>query len=555
MLSALLVPLLLQALLLSSVSAAPIGLRIPKIDPKKILCQLSFVERYLCPEGGLNALSRVTPFGTASGVLDPDGAHRYPVRYASAARWAPSTLVNSWELPNGSNNVSALPLACPQNDVSSSAYSEDCLSMVLYVPPSLNPLTSNAPVLVWIHGGSFVVGSATSTGIDGSKLALATNSIVVVPQYRLGALGLLAPSGNTNLAVKDVVNALEFVKRVAPSFGGSASKVTLAGQSAGASMIRAILSAPSASSLFRSVILHSDPINFGHLRPSIHQAIADDFKNRVGCSSASCQNGLSLSSILSAQQATYEYAVNNIPAAGTGQPIRPVLDGTFITTPFDTTAPFPSINKPLLVTSVENEAAWAIFKSLPPLLDEGAFPYLTSLTFGNQRTSVILDSPFYTPAPGSIVDGKVDGRFQLEKLGTDYLWKCAGWTFSRAWVQAGSNAYVGQFVVGATYPGNEEVARCTQNGVVCHQDDIQIVFGTVANPTAEQSALTSQIQQRYKAFLNNGNPNAAGLPTWTAATTTDVHALRLGGTGEADVGACDPSFWGSSVDYDYQFYN
>lgn len=340
-------------------------------------------------------------------------------------------------------------------------------------------------------------------------------------------------------------------------------------------MIRAILSAPSASPLFRSVVLQSDPINFGHLRPAIHQTIANDFKTRVGCSSASCQNGLSLTSILSAQQATFDFAVNNIPAAGTGQPIRPVLDGSFITTPFDTTAPFPSINKPLLVTSVENEAAWAIFKSFPPLLDEGAFPYFTELTFGATRTTTVLDSQFYTPAPGSIVDGQVDGRFQLEKLGTDYLWRCSGWTFSRAWVQAGGSAYVGQFVVGATYPGNEDVSRCTQTGVVCHQDDIQIVvclsiyswfcifltfslctqFGTVANPTAEQSALTSQIQQQYKAFLNNGNPNAAGLPTWTAATTTDVHPLRLGGTGEVDVGACDPSFWGSSVQYDYQFYN
>lgn len=63
------------------------------------------------------------------------------------------------------------------------------------------------------------------------------------------------------------------------------------------------------------------------------------------------------------------------------------------------------------------------------------------------------------------------------------------------------------------------------------------------------------MQQRYKAFLTNGNPNVAGLATWTAATTTDVHSLRLGGTGEVSVGACDPTFWGSSVEYDYQFYN
>lgn len=97
-----LLPLVLQALLLPVAQAAPVEistLRIPRINPGKILCQLPLVNKFLCPDGGLNSLSRVTVFGTASGVLDPDGAHRYPVRYASATRWAPSTLVNSWNLP------------------------------------------------------------------------------------------------------------------------------------------------------------------------------------------------------------------------------------------------------------------------------------------------------------------------------------------------------------------------------------------------------------------------------------------------------------------------
>lgn len=102
MVSAFLVPLLLQAVLLLNVQAAPLdieALRIPKVDPKKILCQLPLLERYLCPDGGLNSLSRITVLGTASGVLDPEGAHRYPVRYAKSNRWAPSTLATSWELP------------------------------------------------------------------------------------------------------------------------------------------------------------------------------------------------------------------------------------------------------------------------------------------------------------------------------------------------------------------------------------------------------------------------------------------------------------------------
>lgn len=70
----------------------------------------------------------------------------------------------------------------------------------------------------------------------------------------------MSPDGTTNLAVKDIVNAMVFLQEVAPTFGGSASKITLAGQSAGANMIRALLAVPSASSLFQSGILQSDPM-------------------------------------------------------------------------------------------------------------------------------------------------------------------------------------------------------------------------------------------------------------------------------------------------------
>ena len=71
-------------------------------------------------------------------------------------------------------------------------------------------------------------------------------------------MGLYPPSGETNLAVKDVMNAMRFLQKVLPSFGGDASQITIAGQSAGASMIRTLLATPSAQSLFKSAILQSD---------------------------------------------------------------------------------------------------------------------------------------------------------------------------------------------------------------------------------------------------------------------------------------------------------
>ena len=73
-------------------------------------------------------------------------------------------------------------------------------------------------------------------------------------------LGYMAPNGQTNLALKDTVNALKFLQTVLPSFGGDPSMITLAGQSSGANAIRALLAVPSAYALFRSAILQSDPI-------------------------------------------------------------------------------------------------------------------------------------------------------------------------------------------------------------------------------------------------------------------------------------------------------
>lgn len=68
----------------------------------------------------------------------------------------------------------------------------------------------------------------------------------------------MSPNSQTNLAAKDVMTALNFLQKVLPSFGGSSSKITLAGQSSGANMIRGLLAIPSAQLLFQSAILQSD---------------------------------------------------------------------------------------------------------------------------------------------------------------------------------------------------------------------------------------------------------------------------------------------------------
>ncbi|KAL0946816.1 hypothetical protein HGRIS_012985 [Hohenbuehelia grisea] len=537
----------------SPVRRTSIHFQFPPVNTNRLLCKIPVIRQILCPRGGSNPLNVQTPIGQASGTLDVDGAIRFSVKYASAARWQPSTQVNTWAFPNGATNVTALPLACPQPGADPSSFSEDCLSMILYVPPNLATY-AKVPVLMWVHGGSFIVGSANGPGLDGSKLAIATNSIVAVVQYRLGALGFMAPNGATNLAVKDLVTAIQFLRKVAPSFGGS-TKITLSGQSSGANMIRALLAVPSASSLFQSAILHSDPMNYGFLKNSVQQALQSSYNQLINCGSSdtACWNALSLSTIVNTQMNLFGNAINIDPSCGMAQPIRPVNDGSFITSPLDSTGTFPNQNKPIMVSTVLNEAAPTIYGWFTDPIPQSDYPGNVAASLGNDRANTLLASSFYVPAPAAS-DGSTDVRPQLTNMGTDQIWRCASWAFARNWAQHGGSAYVSVYAVGATYPSNNGIDFCGQPGSVCHEDDIQIVFGTVPSPTPAQSSLITEVQKRYKAFLNGGNPNAAGLASWSAVSSSNINGRSLGGS-SVDVGACVPTFWGDSVPFDYQIFN
>ena len=191
----------------------------------------------------------------------------------------------------------------------------------------------------------------------------------------------------------------------------------------------------------------------------------------------SCRNSLSIDSILSAQSTLFQTAVTFEPSAGPSEPIRPVRDGSLITSPLDSTAPFPTVTKPLLLSTVLDEAAFAIYGQFPDTLPADFFSPICNATFGQPRCNTIIDSKFYTARP--LGGGQIDTRTQLQVLGTDYLWRCSSWTFARNWVAHGGSAYVGQYQIGASYPGNSAVPFCTNPEVVCHEDDIEIVVRPV----------------------------------------------------------------------------
>jgi len=131
---------------------------------------------------------------------------------------------------------------------------EDCLNLNVWTP---DPGTAGLPVLVWIHGGSFMNGSGSVGAYDGT--AFARDGVVFVSiNYRLAAEGFLyLDDGTANLGLLDQLAALRWVQDNIAAFGGDPARVTVAGESAGAMSVTTLLSMPLAEGLFAQAIAQS----------------------------------------------------------------------------------------------------------------------------------------------------------------------------------------------------------------------------------------------------------------------------------------------------------
>ncbi|MFC6649906.1 carboxylesterase/lipase family protein [Paenibacillus rhizoplanae] len=140
-------------------------------------------------------------------------------------------------------------------------YDEDCLYLNVW-SPAVVAETEALPVMVWIHGGTFVTGAGSQPMFEGSNMAASGNVVVVTVNYRLGPLGFLhlSPLGGglgSNLGLLDQIAALEWVQQNIAAFGGDPARVTVFGESAGSMSIAALLAMPAAKGLFARAIMES----------------------------------------------------------------------------------------------------------------------------------------------------------------------------------------------------------------------------------------------------------------------------------------------------------
>lgn len=179
-------------------------------------------------------------------------------------------------------------------------FSEDCLYLNIWSPATRSrPL----PVMVWLHGGGYTIGSGCLPPYDGE--ALAKRAVVVVTlNYRLGHLGFFAhpalegEEGESlnNFALLDQIAALRWVQDNIAAFGGDAQNVTLFGESAGARSVLSLMASPRAKGLFQRAIIQS-----GYTLPDTPREIA-------------LENGVAVAAHFGLQNATAEQ-LRAIPAS------------------------------------------------------------------------------------------------------------------------------------------------------------------------------------------------------------------------------------------------
>jgi para-nitrobenzyl esterase len=220
------------------------------------------------PSGPLTPVEATVSGGALRGLVE-DGVRIFKgVPYAQAPvgdlRWRAPQPAKSW---TGLRDAQAFGADCMQNRVgwddtqTKLPISEDCLTLNVWTPEK----AAKAPVMVWIHGGGYVMGSGSQPVFDGA--ALARRGVVVVTfNYRLGRFGFFAHPAldaehpeepKANYAFMDQMAALAWVKANIAALGGDPGRVTIFGQSAGGGSVEQMMLIPGARDLFQQAIAQS----------------------------------------------------------------------------------------------------------------------------------------------------------------------------------------------------------------------------------------------------------------------------------------------------------
>ncbi len=388
------------------------------------------------------------------------------------------------------------------------AVSEDCLYLNIWAPPGAPP-PGGWPVVVWIYGGAFNVGSTSMANYSGAQLAR-KGVIQVNIAYRVGPLGFLAHpelsreggghSGNYGLM--DQIAGLQWVQRNIRALGGNPGNVTITGQSAGSMSVGTLQMSPLAKGLFHRVVgMSGSP-----MRP----------RGAVPLAEAEAQ-GLALQKALGADsiEALRDLPGDRVLAGAAGVPRDPIVaDGHVLTGDAAATYAAGAQSKvPVLIGFTRDEA----FASLGPVRTTADFTAAVRARFGAQADAVLAS---YAPASEADLPRALNDLQRDMSIGQQVM----GWADAQA--RAGSPAYVWLFARRQPYaPGITFADHDAATAGAYHTGDVPYwfqtldslnLFRTTRNWMAEDRALAERMSDMLVRFARGEAP-AADWPRFDPA--------------------------------------
>lgn len=408
--------------------------------------------------------------------------------------------------------------ACPQVarfGVTDASEDEDCLYLNVTVPAA-HPPTHKRPVMVWIHGGAFVGGSANIYPLD--YLSRAGDLVVVSVNYRLGALGFMAhpafaSAHNGSWGLADQREALRWVKRNIAAFGGDPNNVTLAGESAGAASVCLQLTAVKESrGLFHKAIIQS--LACGVRLNSVAEAghVGETLAQRLHCNDAAaalaCLRSASIHDLLEAQTALAAADPRAFaPSVGSvNVPLQGALafaDGQFL-------------RMPIINGGNRDEmrlyVAYAI--AAGQAVNGDTYPKLLASLYGQAAPDVLAEYPLdkFPAAPSAL--GTVESDFMpgAPLSNCHYLEMAA---------QASRYVPVYEYEFADRHAPPEMDDPGFEMGAV-HAAELPYFFPHISynsridGPDVEPASqpLSAAMVAYWRSFAYDGQPSAAGLPPW-----------------------------------------
>jgi len=389
--------------------------------------------------------------------------------------------------------------------------SEDCLYLNVWSPVGGAGSRKRNPVLLWIHGGGFVEGSATPEVYSGEELAK-RGVVVVSINYRLGVFGFLAhpelasesPSHSSgDYGLMDVVAALRWVRENIAAFGGDPERVTIAGQSSGAAAVIYMTASPLAKGLFQGAIIESG----AYVTPPTTYSLKDAEENGTVFAQSSGAATLKDLRALGAEKLLEKQKSSKIH-------FRPDVDGLFLQQSVaETFAAGKQNDVPTITGQTADEGSNASSYGKANVAD---YAKAAEKTYGAMHEEYLRLYPGRTDAEAGESEKRSARDLNLVAM---YLW-----TESRA-ATAHTASYTYFFDRAIPWPEHPEFGAF-------HASEVPYALGNLGvlqRPFEPVDySLEREMTGYWVQFLRGGDPNAKELPLWPASRKGQPVTMELG---------------------------